>query len=145
MIDSVPLPARDGPFEAGFWEALDRGVLAHQHCDRCGRWHFPPRWRCSCGGELRYRPVSGRATLWSWVVAHPPVLPAFAARTPYVVAVAGLGESPSLHMVGSVVFDGQDPGRDSADPARLRIGMPLRARITTFESGLVWPVWQVVS
>jgi uncharacterized OB-fold protein len=144
MIDGIPLPARDGPFEAGFWEALDRGELAHQHCAACGAWHFPPRWRCPCGGALAWRPVSGKARLWSWTVVHPPVLPAFAPYTPYPVAVVELVEAPGLRMTGSLVERPGDP-IDRVDPARLAIGMDLAACIIELAPGVPWPAWKIAS
>ena len=142
MIDGIPLPARDGPFEAGFWEALDRGELAHQHCTACGAWHFPPRWRCACGGTLAWRPVSGRARLWSWTVVHPPVLPAFMPFAPYPVAIAELAEAPGLRMAGPLLERPGDP-IDHVDPAQLEIGMPLRACIVELADGVRWPAWQI--
>ena len=142
MIPGIPLPSRDGPFEAGFWAALDRGELAHQQCETCSAWHFPPRWRCTCGGALAYRPVSGRARLWSWTVVHPPVLPAFAPFAPYPVAIAELAEAPGLRMVGPLVEQPGDP-LNHVNPARLRIGMPLTACVIALADGVRWPAWKI--
>lgn len=142
MIEGIPLPSREGPFEAGFWDALDRGELAHQHCDACGAWHFPPRWRCHCGGELAYRTVSGKARLWSWTVVHPPVLPAFAPYAPYPVAIAELDEAPGLRMAGPLVEAPGDP-LNHVDPARLQVGMPLQATIVLLAEGVPWPAWKI--
>ncbi|OCC25146.1 hypothetical protein MB02_00140 [Croceicoccus estronivorus] len=142
MIDGIPLPARDGPFEAGFWRALERGELAHQNCADCGVWHFPPRWRCHCGQPLAYRAVSGNARLWSWTVIHPPVLPAFAPFAPYPVAIAELAEAPGLRMVGPLVQTAGDP-INHVDPSRLTIGMPLQACIVELAEGTPWPAWKI--
>ena len=142
MIANIPLPSRDGPFEAGFWAALDRGELAHQQCDACSAWHFPPRWRCACGGTLNYTPVSGKARLWSWTVVHPPVLPAFAPYAPYPVAIAELDEAPGLRMTGPLVENPGDP-INHIDPARLTIGMPLTACVITLADGVHWPAWKI--
>lgn len=62
-------------------------------------------------------PVSGAATLVSWVVVHRAPLPALADAVPYVSAVAELAEGPWL-LVRLV----------DADPAGLRVGQPLVAR-----------------
>ncbi len=40
--------------------------------------------------------MSGRGTVWSFTICHPPVLPAFAERVPYNVVVIGLEEGPFL-------------------------------------------------
>ena len=142
MIDAIPLPSREGAFEQGFWAALDEGRLAHQHCGACSRWHFPPRWRCTCGGALAYRPVSGRARLWSWTVVHAPVLPAFAPFPPYVVGIAELDEAPGLRMVGSLIVDEGDP-IDRVQPDQLKIGMPLVASISRIAADVAWPAWKL--
>ena len=143
MIEGIPLPARDGAYEQGFWEAMDAGVLAHQRCESCGRWTFPPRWRCQCGGALTYKAVSGRGVLWSWTQVHAPVLPAFAALTPYVVAIIQLEEQADLRMAGLLI---RAPGTpvNAIVPADLYIGMPLKAVVTPLGADVRWPHWQIV-
>lgn len=142
MIEGIPLPDHEGPFEEGFWAALDRGELAHQHCTACGAWHFPARWRCSCKGQLEYRTVSGEAQLWSWTQVHAPVLPAFAPFTPYVVGIAQLAEAANLRMVGPVLRTAGDP-INAVRLEELRIGMPLRAAIIPIASDIAWPAWLI--
>lgn len=145
MIEAAPLPARDGPFEQGFWEALDAGILAHQRCEACCRWHFPPRFRCdACGGALAYQPVSGRARLWSYIEVHPPVLPAFAALTPYLAAVVELVEQPGLRMAGHLVRRPDDP-INRVRAADVAIGMPLRAAIVPLSPEVSWPRWMIMN
>lgn len=143
MIDGIPIPARDGPFEQEFWAALDNGQIVHQQCMECRLWHFPPRYVCECGGPLAFRPVSGRGTLWSYTVVHPPVLPAFSAFAPYVAAIIELDEQPGLRMAGNIVHRVGDPiNAVSAD--ELRIGMPLQAHVAPLADGVNWPVWMIL-
>ena len=142
MIADIPLPARDGPFEQGFWQALDQNRLAHQQCANCSAWYFPARWRCQCRGALTYRYVSGRAKLWSWTFVHAPVLPAFATYVPYAVGIAELEESPALRMVGSLILSPDDAiNAVTADP--LWIGRPLIAVVRDLGNDVRWPVWQL--
>jgi uncharacterized OB-fold protein len=100
----------------GFWEAATRGVLALPHCKPCGRTWYPPTSRCpNClSPDVEYRPVSGRGTLWSWVVMHREYFKDF--PPPYVVAFVQLEEGP---MVMSTVTT---PG-----PEALRCGMAVSA------------------
>lgn len=143
MIADIPIPARDGPFEEGFWSALDAGVLAHQRCQGCKTWQFPPRFRCSeCGGALAYEQVSGRATLWSFTVVHAPVLAAFAPYVPYVAAVVELDEQPGLRMAGNLIHRAGDPV-NTVVPQNLSIGMPLRAVILPMLADVCWPQWAI--
>lgn len=142
MIETIPLPAMDGPFEEPFWQSLKIGTLSHQQCQRCLDWHFPARWRCHCGGSLEYRPVSGKATLWSWTVVHAPVLPVFAAYTPFVSAVAELEEAPNLRMVGTLIMVDGDP-INRVQSADLHIGMALTCRLSQIAPNTIWPVWKI--
>ena len=45
---------------------------------------------------MTWTPVSGRATLYSWTVAHPPLLPFFAERSPWPVVAVQLEEGPRM-------------------------------------------------
>jgi uncharacterized OB-fold protein len=83
---------------APYWAALRERRLAVQRCDGCGTLRFPPEVGCfECGSrESSWAEMSGRATLWSWTVAHPPLLPFFAERAPWPVAVVQLDEGPRM-------------------------------------------------
>ncbi len=50
-----------------------------------------------------WRAVSGRGTLWSFVVPHPPLLPGFAELSPYQVVVVSIVEDEGIRLVGNVV------------------------------------------
>jgi len=97
MEPGRPLPEIT-PLTEPFWSALRDRRLAVQRCDGCGTLRFPPEAGCyQCGSlEATWTPLSGRATLWSWTVAHPPLLPFFAERAPWPVAVVQLEEGPRM-------------------------------------------------
>lgn len=107
----------------GFWEGCVAGELRVQRCSSCGHRQFPPRQQCPrCRSfDLDWEAVSGRATVWSFVVAHPPLLPAYAAHAPYNVVVVALDEDPALRMVGNLVA-GEGAAIDSVDPTSISIG-----------------------
>jgi hypothetical protein len=104
MISGWPLPGT-GAEDAGFWEAARGGVLTIQACISCGRLRHPPRPMCPyCrSGEREWRPVSGRGSIWSYVVPHPPLLPALAPLAPYNVIVVALAEDPAIRLVANLV------------------------------------------
>ncbi len=117
-----------------YWEAARRGELAVQCCDGCGHRPFPPRATCpSCGAaSLSWSPVSGRATVYSYTVAHRPPHPAFAAQVPLVVAIVELEEGPRLFttIVG-------------CDPADVAVGMAVEATTEPIDdSDMVLPVFK---
>lgn len=86
------------PEMAPFWEAAARHELVVQRCDACGGLRFPARERCSrcLSPEATWVPVSGRGTVFSWVVMHQANHPGFAAEVPYVVASIELAEGVRL-------------------------------------------------
>lgn len=126
MVEGAPLPALDddsGPF----WRAAAEGRLAIQQCASCDRLRHPPRPMCpQCWStEHRWAELSGAATVWSFVVPHPPLLPAFMPFAPYNVCVVSLAEDPTIRLVGNLVAE---PGAaiNSLDPATIRIGEQVR-------------------
>jgi uncharacterized OB-fold protein len=97
MIAGHPLPEIT-PLTEPFWSAAKARRLVVQRCDECGALRFPPEPGCYECGSLRssWVPVSGRATLWSWTLCHPPLLPYFQERAPWPVAVVQLEEGPRM-------------------------------------------------
>jgi uncharacterized OB-fold protein len=72
-----------------------------------------------------WKPTSGRGSIWSFVVAHPPLLPAYAELAPYNVITVALDEDPRLRLVGNLVASADGPINE-IDPATIRIGEPVR-------------------
>ena len=98
-----PLP-EETAITAPFWQAARERRLVIQRCGKCGRFRWPPEIACyECGSlEYEWAPVSGRATLYTWTVAHPPLLTYFQQRSPWPVAV--VEQSPVLVLVPAPVF-----------------------------------------
>lgn len=116
----LPLPPLDD-INRPWFAALRAGELRIQQCDSCGRLRHTPRPMCPwcIGIESHWEPMCGRGRIWSFVVAHPPVLPVFADRTPMPVALVELEEDARIRVVGEVL-----PG---TDPEEIAIGAPVRA------------------
>ena len=69
--------------------------------------------------------MSGRGTVWSFVVPHPPLLPAYSDQAPYNVVLVELDDDPTVRLVGNVV-ESANARLDSVDPDTITIGMPVR-------------------
>ena len=112
---------------APFWAGAARGELLIQACGACGRWRFPPRPMCPhCRSvDVRWEPASGHATIWGFVVPHPPLLPAYAELAPYNVIVVALDEDPTIRLVGNLLAS-PDGSLNEIDPATIEIGEPVR-------------------
>jgi uncharacterized protein len=139
----LPVPDEES---AGFWEGCAAGELRMQACTSCGRLRFPPRVMCpycqSVGRE--WRAVSGKGTVWSFVVPHPPLLPAFEPLAPYNVVVVALDDDPALRLVGNVV-PGPGGEIDEVDPASITIGERVEVAFTERQGSdgrtVVLPEW----
>ena len=112
---------------APFWEGCARGELLVQACAACGLRRMPPRPMCPrCRSlELRWEPTSGRARIWSFIVPHPPLLPAFAEVAPYNAIIVELEEDPSIRFAGNLVATA-DGEINEIDPATIVIGEPVQ-------------------
>ncbi|MEV6400428.1 OB-fold domain-containing protein [Streptomyces sp. NPDC051907] len=123
----APVVDEDG---APFWQYTAQGELRVQACAApgCGELRFPPRPCCPhCQSfDSEWRLMSGRGRIWSYVLPHPPLLPDYAEQAPYNAVVVELAEAPRIRLVGNVVA-APDAALNSVDPARLRIGAPVRA------------------
>lgn len=127
MQSSFLLPDVESDDAAEFWAGAARGELLVQACAGCGTWRFPPRPMCPhCRSlEVRWDRASGDATIWSFVVPHPPLLPAYAELAPYNVIVVALAEDPRIRMVGNLL-ERPDGGIDEVDPSEIQIGEAVR-------------------
>jgi uncharacterized protein len=117
------LPDPADPTSSEFWHGCARGELLVQACASCGAWRMPPRPMCPrCRStEVRWEPTSGRGRIWSFIVPHPPLLPAFGALAPYNAIVVELDEDPAIRFVGNLVVSA-DGAINEIDPSTISIG-----------------------
>ena len=113
---SIKTPQPDD-LDLKFYQATAAaGKLCIQQCDECGQWTHPARYYCpACASErFSFRPVSGRATVYSYTVSHFSVEPTWKNLVPYVTIVAELAEGPRVIARTS-----------SIAPDAIAIGMPI--------------------
>ncbi len=121
------LPALDDNEGLGFWQGCAAGELRVQRCARCEWIRHPPRPMCpQCQSTERvWVATSGRGTVWSLVVPHPPLLPAYSSLAPYNVIVVELDDHPAVRFVGNLVTAADGPINE-IDPATIAIGERVR-------------------
>ena len=125
-----------------FWDGAAAGELRVQQCGECGRLRFPPRPMCPSCQSLRadWKTMSGQGTVYSFVVPHPPLLPAYAELAPYNVVLVALAEEPTIRMVGNLVSEADAP-INSVDPSTIEIGEPVRAVFTEIGEDIALLRW----
>lgn len=141
METELLLPELSDPDSSGFWEGCAKSELRVQRCEGCGEMRVPPRPMCPSCRSLKseWVPVSGRAKIWSVVVPHPPLLPAYAELAPYAVITVELDEDPKLRMIGNLVTS-PDGAINEIDPATIEIGEPVRVVFAQVED-VTLPRW----
>lgn len=112
-----PLP-EETEDSAPYWEGARQGELRMQKCLDCGHIRFPPSGMCPrCLSEkTEWRRLSGRGTVYSWIIVHKSQHPAFNEDAPYNVVIVELEEGPRLH---SQLVECSHEG--------IKIGMPVSA------------------
>ncbi len=135
MAPTAPVPLPD-PDSEEFWAGCKRGELRMQRCTGCSRMRYYPRPMCPHCQSMQsdWVTVSGRGTIYSFVVCHPPVLPAFAEKTPYAVLVVELEEDSNLRMVGGLLDHPVD---------EIEIGLPVEVAFEPLTDEITLPQWRV--
>jgi uncharacterized OB-fold protein len=82
-----------------FWEACREGRLSLQQCGDCAHIRYPISHVCPrcLSAAFAWTPMSGRATVFSYIVFHRAYHPGFAQDVPYNVALVQLEEGPRLY------------------------------------------------
>lgn len=148
-IEGYLTPAVDPDCEP-FFEATASGKLLVQACSSCGKLRHPPRPMCpECRStEREWREMSGRGTVWSFIVPHPPLLTAYAEIAPYNVIVVELEEDPNIRFVGNLVTDAAG-SINEIDPSTIEIGAPVEVVFGVLNradgSSVAMPRWRLRS
>lgn len=129
---AMPLPQPDAQAQP-FFDALNEGRLAVQRCKHCETLAHPPRALCpGCQRkDFDWPAMSGKGTVYSYVVTHQAIHPAFAGRTPLATVEVALAEGPRLT---SNLLD--------VPPEKIAIGMPVVACLERVAEGVVLPLFR---
>lgn len=125
-----PQVNRDTAF---FWEGTRKGELRVQRCGACGALRQPPGPVCPACHALKpaYDVVSGRGTVYSYVVhRHPPVP---GRELPILLVLVELDEG--VRMVGELL---------DATPDDVKIGAPVEVSMVRVDDDLTIPAWRLV-
>jgi len=142
MIYDIPLPSVENPIDARFWDYAAKGELAVQVCAGCDASRFPPQPYCpACQSpEHQWHIASGRGTIWSYVVPHAPLLPAFGEQLPYVVALVELEDYSGLRMIGAITKSSEG-NIQGVDGSQVNIGDSVRVIFQKMDDKTFLPRW----
>jgi hypothetical protein len=84
--------------------------------------------------------VSGRGTLWSFVLPHPPLIPQFSDLAPYNVILVAIDEDPAVRMVGNLVSEA-GAAINSVDPETIAIGAGVQVVFEAVSEEVHMPRW----
>lgn len=127
-----PLPDADDPVMKPFWDGARGHRLLQQRDRATGALHWPPKplyWKG--GGRLEWFEASGRGEVYTYVVAHPPFLPAFADKLPHIMVVVQLDEGARI--VGYM---------RNCTPEQMRFGMRVRVAFEDLTDRATLPIWE---
>lgn len=126
----LPVPSEDN---APFWEHLHAGELRIQRCTACARLQHPPRLFCpECGSaEHEWALMSGRGTVYSFVVTRQAIHPAYEGHIPYVTVLVELEEGP--RMASNLVDVPVD---------EVHIGMPVTLELVPVSDEITLPLFR---
>ena len=106
------------PMTEGFWENCRRHVLSVQRCTNCGTFRMPPVPFChTCRHQdVEWVELSGRGTVFTFVITRRALIPQLEDAVPNVVAVIDLEGAPGCRLVSNVL---------EVDPEAVEIGLPV--------------------
>ena len=127
-----PLPQPSAETQP-FWDACRGGELQLQRCGRCGHFWFPPAPQCpECWSrDYQWERVSGRGTVFSFVVYHRVYHPSFRDQVPYTVAVVHLAEG--VRFMTRLI---------DVRPADVRVGMAVEVAFTPLTDEITLPLFR---
>jgi len=131
-----PIPAAD-EITQPFWDAARDHRLTVQRCASCGYYNHPPRPFCdSClSQQLKFEPVSGRGTVFTFIVMHQRDVPGFEDEAPFVNIIVELAEQPRLLMASNLPLAERD---------KVCIGAPVEVWFEDRGNGVILPQFRLI-
>ncbi|HKV55320.1 MAG TPA: OB-fold domain-containing protein [Candidatus Binataceae bacterium] len=133
---SKPVPTPD-ELTRPFWEGVSQRQLVLQRCSGCGYYNHPPRNFCDAclSQDLRFEPVSGRGTIYTFTVMHQRDVAGFENESPFINIVVELAEQPMLLMVSNLAISERE---------RVRIGAAVVAEFEDRGNGTIVPQFRIL-
>ncbi len=98
----IPVP---GDLSKPFWDAAKNGVLVMQHCQSCGHWQHPPYPTCTncVSTDLKFEPVQGKGSIYSYSLMFHAGDQRFAAAVPYACIIVEMDQAKGALIAGNLL------------------------------------------
>lgn len=126
----LPVPE---PEHQPYWDALRAGELRIQQCTACDTLRHSPQPQCpKCrSADYEWALMSGRGTVYSYVVTHQATNAAFRDKTPFATVLVELDEGPRM---ASNLTD--------VAPDAIEIGMPVEVVFHAVTDEIALPLFR---
>ena len=143
----VVVPENDLPHRE-YLARQSSGRLTLQKCDVCGLFRYPPGPLCpDCNSSsLSWEPLSGKGTIYSYVIVPHAVNPAFRDWAPYPLVLVELDEQrgePSEHRALRMVANVVDAGGNPELEENLAIGKRVEVTMADLGDGWALPLFRL--
>jgi uncharacterized OB-fold protein len=128
----LPVPT---PISKPYWDACKEKQLLLQQCLSCEHVQFYPRSFCTecTGRDLSWVQATGQGVVKSYTIVRHPVSRAYAAETPYVIALIHLDEGPV--MMSQV---------NGCEPEDVSIGMRVKLVFESWSEEFTLPLFEAL-
>ncbi len=144
-IDDLDQPNQE------FYTHCGSGALHLQACAACDLLRYPTTTACPwcSAAAYRWRPVSGKGTVYSYCEVHHAIQPLFRPHLPYLILLVELDEqvgAPNQHDGLRVTSNLVTPAGELApEPLVRSVGIGTRVRVVLHDigGGMALPQWTV--
>ena len=130
MLQDPMADARTQPF----WDAAKREQLVGPSCSHCGTFRMPPTRFCpKClGTELKYVPLPGTGTVFTFIIVRHPLSPKASDFVPFMPAAIDADGAPGMRFISNVV---------ECEPEEVTIGMRVKVAWNHVSDTFTVPFW----
>ena len=128
----IPVPDTDSK---PFWDGCKQHELRIQRCSECFSYRWNPGpicYKCNSWNH-EWVKLSGKGTIYSWIIIHQSNVPGFNEEVPYAVALIALAEQSDCRMTTNIV---------ECDPHTIYNNMPVEVVFEDITPEISLPKWR---
>ena len=121
-----------------FWKGCKRHELLIQKCQDCRRYRMYPQPMCpECGSmKAKWKKVTGRGKIYSFVIIRYSAHPLFKDKVPYAVVLVELDDAQGIRIFSNII---------GCEPEKIKIGMPVEVVFEDITGEITIPKFKPIS